>query len=145
MCHKTSCSETIRKRKFTDRKQFLLFSVYAWGVPLFLLILTHILDASSIPYEWKPGVGTETCFLKGNKTMLEYHLIFNASGLSIFILFFFLVSTISSFFVFWNLPLIIIFGGNIMFFILTALKIFRVKQEINVSIPQNEVNQTKEK
>lgn len=80
MCHRTYCSETIRKPQFTDRKQFLLLAVYAWGVPLSALILTHILDASSIPYEWKPGVGTETCFLKGNKTLLECHLTFNASG-----------------------------------------------------------------
>lgn len=46
---------------------------------------------------------------------------------------------------FWHLPLIIIFTMNIGFFILTALKIFRVKREVKESISKDQVNTNREK
>lgn len=53
--------------KFSNKTQFSFFALYAWGLPLLLTIFGHILDSmSSLPDHLRPGIGTETCFLKGN-------------------------------------------------------------------------------
>lgn len=57
---------TEKQQQRMETKKLLLNVVYAWGLPTLLLTTGLIIDSiESIPSGLTPGIGTETCFLKG--------------------------------------------------------------------------------
>ncbi|XP_031623063.1 G-protein coupled receptor Mth2-like [Contarinia nasturtii] len=119
-----SFRSTIRYKKHSDQKLFHIYSCYVWISSIALTATAAVIDqVDSIPYNLKPGFGTEGCFIKG----IIINLCFANS--------IFLVNLISenllSKFLFLHLPITIIFFVNIMFFVLTAVKIRRVQRELN--------------
>ncbi|XP_050093237.1 G-protein coupled receptor Mth2-like [Anopheles aquasalis] len=54
-----SCGRT------SERRKFLYYSLYAWGVPLLLLLLILLFDHTElINYNLRPNIGEEGCFLQ---------------------------------------------------------------------------------
>lgn len=53
--------------KERDHKKFMLYNVYAWGVPAVILAISLIMDLTpSIPDTFiKPGFGQVKCWFKG--------------------------------------------------------------------------------
>lgn len=50
---------------FSEKKRFLLYMIYAWGLSFFLTFIAFLLDTTeSIPDSLQPGIGVGTCFLK---------------------------------------------------------------------------------
>ncbi|XP_031622142.1 G-protein coupled receptor Mth2-like [Contarinia nasturtii] len=89
---------------FSEKMRFTLYMIYAWGLSSLLTFTVFILDSMpSISESIRPGIGVGTCFLK---------------------------KTVASQFVFFYMPLCIICTINIIFFLLTALKIRKVQQDL---------------
>lgn len=50
--------------RFQEKRRYVLYSVYAWGMALVFLILTLCAEEiADIPTYLKPGIGIEYCFL----------------------------------------------------------------------------------
>lgn len=55
-------------RKKSHRKRIILYAVYAWGTACLATIFAIFADSSKMPEHMKPGIGVESCFLKGERT-----------------------------------------------------------------------------
>ncbi|XP_011179744.1 probable G-protein coupled receptor Mth-like 2 [Zeugodacus cucurbitae] len=66
------------KTNTSEHKRLLYYSLYAWGLPAVMTIITVIIQYSSLPDELKPGIGDTVCFLKTNdwSAMLYFHGLF---------------------------------------------------------------------
>lgn len=85
--------------KKNDRRRFLNYSLYAFGLPLLTSMLVFILDETNfIPSEYKIGMGKNSCSV-GNT--------------------FYLLTPIS-----------FVIAINILFYSVTAIKIYKVQKEI---------------
>ncbi|KAM7354842.1 G-protein coupled receptor Mth2-like isoform 2-T2 [Cochliomyia hominivorax] len=49
-----------------QRKRFIMYSAYAWGVPFCLTCILMIIQNSDIDPYYKPGIGDDYCWLKTN-------------------------------------------------------------------------------
>ncbi|XP_055318309.1 G-protein coupled receptor Mth2-like isoform X2 [Sitodiplosis mosellana] len=97
---------------FSESKRFVLYMIYAWGLASLLTIVVFILDSTpSLSENLRPGMGVGTCFLK--KTVLSQ-------------------------FIFFYMPICIVCTINIIFFLLTALKIRKVQQDLKKVTSQEE-------
>ncbi|KAJ6642043.1 G-protein coupled receptor Mth2 [Pseudolycoriella hygida] len=95
---------TYFRSKSDEYKKFILYSLYAWGSTTFLFLLCFSLDLSqTIPSKYKPGIGTETCFLP-------------TSPLPQFLYFYLII--------------VLVMVSNSTFFIITSLKIRSVKNDL---------------
>lgn len=47
-----------------QRKRFIMYSTYAWGVPLCLTCIVMIIQNSNVDDYYKPGIGDDYCWLK---------------------------------------------------------------------------------
>ncbi|XP_055309713.1 G-protein coupled receptor Mth2-like [Sitodiplosis mosellana] len=112
----SSFRSTIRIKSNSEIKQFILYSLYAFGVSLLVNIVAHVMDAiKGLPNYLQPGIGTDSLFLKENVT---------------------------SRIIFYYGPLCIIVTVNIMLTILTALKIFQVQWDVKkmtLQVKRNEL------
>lgn len=54
-------------RKKSNRRIFF-YALYAWGVAGSATIFAIVADQLDLPEHMKPGIGTETCFMKGERT-----------------------------------------------------------------------------
>ncbi|KAL9912134.1 methuselah-like 10 isoform 3-T3 [Glossina fuscipes fuscipes] len=91
--------------RFQEKRRYLLYSLYAWGMALVFLILTfYAEEISDIPAYLKPGIGIEYCFLN----MLSWSPMIYFFG-----------------------PIIVIVFTNIIMFIMTAIKIHKVQKEMS--------------
>jgi G protein-coupled receptor Mth (Methuselah protein) len=85
--------------KKTDRRRFLKYSLYAFGLPLLVSMLVFISDETNfIPDEYKIGMGKNDCFVD------------------------------NAFYVF--IPIVSVITINIVFYSITAYKIYKVQSEI---------------
>ncbi|XP_075161433.1 G-protein coupled receptor Mth2-like isoform X2 [Haematobia irritans] len=50
--------------RFGQRKRFLLYSSYAWGIPACLTLIVIAMQNSNIDELYKPGIGDDYCWLK---------------------------------------------------------------------------------
>lgn len=50
--------------KKTERKQYLIYSCYAWGLTLLFLSVTVITNVAEGDH-WKPGFGSNSCWFSG--------------------------------------------------------------------------------
>lgn len=94
---------------------WLSYILYGFGSPLVLTIAAVIIDRTDIHKDYKPGLGTDTCLLK------EEYL---------------------SKFLYFHMFIFLIMCSNIVFFILTFLKIRRAQNNIRRQMMQD-VSQTK--
>lgn len=126
--------------------------IYAWGFALFLSFLAYEIDKiETIPDNWKPGVGVNTCFLKSILKPLTIQII-KLILVKFFLFFFFILDQRFTKFLYFYLPACIIFTINVIFFICTAIKILRVQQDLSKitsqeesSRHQNNIKQNKDK
>lgn len=56
-----------------QRKRFIMYSAYAWGVPFCLTCIVMIIQNSNIDSYYKPGIGDDYCWLK-SKCKLYFYL-----------------------------------------------------------------------
>lgn len=51
--------------RFQEKKRYLLYSLYSWGVPILFLAATYYMqEYADVPYKWKPGIGGgEYCWI----------------------------------------------------------------------------------
>ncbi|KAK4872683.1 hypothetical protein RN001_014712 [Aquatica leii] len=88
--------------KAAARKQFRLYNLYAWGVPVLLILTVTLLNTFTSETNWyNPKIGTGYCWIKNGITLLMY---------------------------FYG-PLAFIIVINLILFAITALKIKKLKKE----------------
>ncbi|XP_050093646.1 G-protein coupled receptor Mth2-like [Anopheles aquasalis] len=104
------------REKVTERRKFLCYSLYAWGMPLLLLSLLLLFDRTElISYHLRPNVG-EGCFLKAEKLTQFLYLY---------------------------LPLLLLASADIFFFIITAKRIYQTGQAIDIMMNGHSRRHTK--
>ncbi|KAK5639760.1 hypothetical protein RI129_010571 [Pyrocoelia pectoralis] len=60
-------------KKEVERKRFLLYTAYSWGVPLIFVIIVTIINASAPFNAWyKPGIGDGQCWFTHDMGVLLY-------------------------------------------------------------------------
>lgn len=93
------------KTNTSEHKRLLYYSLYAWGLPAVMTIITVIIQYSSIPDGLKLGIGDTVCFLKTNdwSAMLYLH------G-----------------------PLLLVISFNIVVFYLTVKHVFSVRSNLQM-------------
>lgn len=57
----------MRSRNNSKRQLTMFFAMYAWGVAGVATILAIVIDRLELPEDVKPGIGSENCFLKGER------------------------------------------------------------------------------
>lgn len=145
---------------------------YAWGIPLLILTFGHIMDSfDTISENWKPGIGTDFYYFYFSY-LFFYFWLFSITFNCLFTVFLgiencFLVGIYSKYFikfewnhwkklinilekypskfVYYYLLFCIMFTANIIFFVLTAWKIMRVKREVNWCKEENKMDFDKSK
>uniref|UniRef100_A0A182PLA5 G-protein coupled receptors family 2 profile 2 domain-containing protein n=1 Tax=Anopheles epiroticus TaxID=199890 RepID=A0A182PLA5_9DIPT len=86
----------------SERRKFLYYSLYAWGAPLLIVGFATLVDNTDFIHEsMRPQIGQERCFVS------EERLI----G-----------------FLYMYLPMLVLVSANVVFFAVTAFRIFRMEQ-----------------
>ncbi|EDS40045.1 conserved hypothetical protein [Culex quinquefasciatus] len=95
-----------RGAKSTERKKFCLYSLYAWGCPVLLAVLAFVMDNTElVPEYYRPRMGKTRCLLQENK-YVEFLYLY--------------------------LPMLILVFANVMFFVITAIRIIKIQRETSV-------------
>lgn len=128
----------MRSREISDRKRFYLYVVYVYGWASFMTIIAYILDSSeSVPDDFKPSLGTETCYLNG-MFLQKFTLMCKINAR----IFFFITGDETTYetvyFRFLYLPVCIIFLINSILFTLSTMKIIQVQRELKRSYSKEE-------
>jgi G protein-coupled receptor Mth (Methuselah protein) len=90
----------------SDKRRFMLYCLYAFGVPLLLTGLVYLIDLTRfIPKEFRPQMGQNRCWLQNNR----------------------LVEAIYTY-----IPISIILTVNVALYSITAYKIYQVQKETSV-------------
>lgn len=93
---------------FDNVRRFLLYCVYAFGLPLTLTLITFLLSTFKlIPDKFNTNIGNGTCSMGINEN--------DRTAQFIYVYF----------------PIIITISINIIFYTITACKIYRVQKEIS--------------
>ncbi|XP_056629654.1 G-protein coupled receptor Mth2-like isoform X3 [Diorhabda sublineata] len=96
---------TVMSKKYAERKRFIIYCIYAWGTPIIHVGIVLLLNTHSPPdADYYPKIGDPRCFL--------------GDGMPTFYYFY--------------LPMAIIIGINIVFFILTTVRIQQIKKETSM-------------
>ncbi|XP_075220890.1 G-protein coupled receptor Mth2-like isoform X1 [Lycorma delicatula] len=92
-------------KKEIERKKFRLYSIYSWGSPTIIFIILVIMDMEWVPKDYiRPELGVENCFFRTDKAKLVY----------------------------FYLPLAFILSSNLIFFMMTTIKICKISKETKV-------------
>ncbi|XP_071446816.1 G-protein coupled receptor Mth2-like [Hetaerina americana] len=87
-----------------ERKKFMMYAAYSWGIPLVILAISLYTEFGPVPdYILKPEF-RETCWFNSDSSRIAYFIA----------------------------PVGVIIACNIVLFVLTALKIYRLKRETRV-------------
>jgi G protein-coupled receptor Mth (Methuselah protein) len=90
----------------SDRKRFLNYCLYAFGVPSLITLFVFISDQTTfIPEDYRIRMGQERCFIHSSKEVSAIYLF---------------------------VPISLVLLLNIIFYSITAFKIFQVQKEISV-------------
>lgn len=101
----------------SERRKFLYYSLYAWGVPLALLAFALLADHTDFMHEkLRPQFGHERCLFSGERVI----------G-----------------FVYMYLPLALLLAANVFFFAMTAFRIYRVQQSTATALSGDSRRHTK--
>lgn len=108
-------------RKQSEKRRFILYNIYAWGVPLFLLTITAILNKTLGPdSNFSPKMGITKCWFEGK---VLYFFLICVNSLKMFF-----ADSIATLIYFYSvLAVLILF--NIVCFVLTTIKIRQAKQD----------------
>ncbi|KAL9901376.1 G-protein coupled receptor Mth2-like isoform 3-T3 [Glossina fuscipes fuscipes] len=98
-------------KRLTQRKRFLMYSLYAWGGPLILTVCVIIAQASNLENSLKPGIGDEYCWLKTD----DWSAMIYFFGI--------------------NLVIIIV---NVFMFVFTMTKIIQIQKELQRALDKEE-------
>uniref|UniRef100_A0A4Y0BIR4 G-protein coupled receptors family 2 profile 2 domain-containing protein n=1 Tax=Anopheles funestus TaxID=62324 RepID=A0A4Y0BIR4_ANOFN len=86
----------------SERRKFLYYSLYAWGVPLLIVGFVALVDNTEFVHEsMRPQIGMERCFVSVEKLI----------G-----------------FLYMYLPMLLLVTANVVFFAVTAIRIYRMEQ-----------------
>lgn len=89
-----------------DRKRFIFYCLYAFGVPFILTGLLYLVDnLSFIPDVMKPLMGIQRCWIQNNRLVEAVYIY---------------------------LPISVILMANIIMYSITAYKIYQVQKETSV-------------
>lgn len=89
-----------------DAKRFLMYSAYAFGVPIAFTFLVYIIDSTSfVPENFRPRIGERRCFIIGSWIVEAIYVY---------------------------IPISIILIVNIVLYSVTALTIHRVQRETSI-------------
>lgn len=117
-------------RKTRDTKRFIGYSVYAWGIPLFLTTFLHLVDKFSLLHsDYLPNMGNRSCWFAGQGFVELFLGIISLNYLFNFLSFSDQNGLSNR--LFFLLPMGIIISMNACLFILTAVHCNRVKSEIH--------------
>lgn len=50
--------------RLTERKRLIFYMLYAWGIALFLTLITFLMDQVDISDDLKPRIGESICFFE---------------------------------------------------------------------------------
>lgn len=83
-CFFSSMRMTHGMRRSKEVKRFIYYSLYAWGFPFLMTILTFLADMYAvIPKEIKPDIGKSSCWFDSKETLqqidtfiFDVHLIY---------------------------------------------------------------------
>ncbi|XP_052894771.1 G-protein coupled receptor Mth2-like [Anopheles moucheti] len=90
----------------SETKKFLLYSLYAWGCPILLVSTAILADYTDLfPDYLRPKFGTTRCLFVENK-LIEFLYLY--------------------------MPLLILVFMNVVFFVITALRIYKIQCETSV-------------
>uniref|UniRef100_A0A182LY68 G-protein coupled receptors family 2 profile 2 domain-containing protein n=2 Tax=Anopheles culicifacies TaxID=139723 RepID=A0A182LY68_9DIPT len=90
----------------SETKKFLFYSLYAWGCPIMLVLSALVADNTDIlPPYLRPQFGTTRCLFVENK-LIEFLYLY--------------------------MPLLILVFMNVVFFVITALRIYKTQCETSV-------------
>lgn len=102
--------------------------VYAWGLSILLTGMIYALDSSEwLPDYLKPGVGTITCFLNSKKYVDLKHFVFPLT----YVQNLFLGKHRLAQFLYYFLPMYILIILNTGFFVVAAIKIRSIQNDVN--------------
>ncbi|XP_053686623.1 G-protein coupled receptor Mth2-like [Sabethes cyaneus] len=95
----------IRAVLTNSRKKFALYSLYAWGCPVLIVTLALVMDYTElVPANFRPQVGVKRCLLQEDK-YVEFLYLY--------------------------LPMLLLVFANVMFFVVTAIRIISIQQEVS--------------
>lgn len=134
------CFSATRFKMDAERKRFISYMIYAWGLPFILTLITVILDSTEPLPDWAlPGIGTTTYFLKspeGTTKQIEWtRLIFRNVLNENFI---HISDGKLAPFLYFYMIILIIFSANTLLFIVTAFKIRQAQRDISKLTSQEE-------
>lgn len=87
----------------SDRKRFMFYSIYAFGVPILFTLLVYIIDSTEfVPLRFRPQMGEKRCYIIDSKTVEAIYVY---------------------------IPISIILVVNIILYSITAYTINRVQRE----------------
>ncbi|XP_036217318.2 G-protein coupled receptor Mth2 [Bactrocera oleae] len=100
------CRSKGNVQHLTQRKQFMYYSLYSWGLPALMTILTIGLQYANLPMYLKSGIGYSHCWLKTDdwSAMIYFH------G-----------------------PCLLLIIFNIAIFVLTIKKVYQIRNEMKTS------------
>ncbi|XP_055619906.1 G-protein coupled receptor Mth2-like isoform X2 [Toxorhynchites rutilus septentrionalis] len=96
----------VRGAKSTERKKYALYSLYAWGSPVLLVTLALCMDYTDlIPVAYRPMIGVKRCLLQSSK-LVEFLYLY--------------------------LPMLLLVFANVLFFVITAVRIIKIQRETSM-------------
>ncbi|XP_050514677.1 G-protein coupled receptor Mth2-like isoform X11 [Diabrotica virgifera virgifera] len=96
---------TFLSKKTAERKRFIIYCIYAWGMPIVHVLIVFLINHyGSTDTSWNPQIGVKRCFLgEGMPTFYYFYL-----------------------------PMAILIGINITLFVLTTVRIQKIKKETSM-------------
>lgn len=120
--------------KSKDLRRFVIYSIYAWGIPLLFTLMLYLIEFhSDFPDEWKPQFGKRKSWFDG-KLIVDWLSVCIQISTGIFLMksFFFPAdNSRSAYLTFFVLPIGCHIASNAVLFILTAIYCSKVKGNIN--------------
>uniref|UniRef100_A0A034W0F2 G-protein coupled receptor Mth2 n=1 Tax=Bactrocera dorsalis TaxID=27457 RepID=A0A034W0F2_BACDO len=101
------CRSKGNVQHLSQRKQFMYYSLYGWGLPALLTVLTMGLQYSNLPIYLKSGIGYSHCWLKTD----DWSAMIYFYG-----------------------PCLLLIIFNIAIFVLTIKKIYKMRSEMQTSV-----------
>ncbi|XP_054084789.1 G-protein coupled receptor Mth2 isoform X2 [Zeugodacus cucurbitae] len=98
------CRSKGNVQHLTQRKQFMYYSLYGWGLPALMTVITIGLQYSNLPLKLKSGIGYSHCWLKTH----DWSAMIYFYG-----------------------PCLLLIIFNIIIFFLTIKKVYKIRNEMN--------------
>lgn len=118
-------SRVIRRNK--EWRRFVYYSMYAWGVPLLLTLITLFFNRYHLlPPQWAPNVGGNICWFQSESRRRQFHKetrYHSHDSLP--------EDSWRAHFLFFLLPVGVHIITNAVLFVLTSIHCSRVKSEIH--------------